>query len=209
MLRSNLLIPPPSSGPVLIMHHPLESDLSTLPTGQTIAKSGSVQFSTYHSHRAASFAASAYLKTTSGPMVDWTQGVTYCVWCYFGTNGGTRTLVSAGSSSGAISMSRNGNNQYNTFGNTFSATIGQNAWHHAAATLDDTGTIITIYRDGAQVGTYTRAAAPAIGAVEEMAIGGNVPGYTYNTRAVEMRDARIYQGVLSAAQISAIYNGEL
>ena len=206
-MRSDLLIRRSrATANPLVLWHPLESDLATLPTEQTMDKVGTVSFGSYQGYTAASFAASGYLVTTSGPMLPWPSALTFCVWAYFGSYGGTRTFISAGNT-GAVSMSRNGSNQFNTFGHTFDATIGQSAWHHVAASLDADGLIVTIYRDGVQVDTYTRAQAPNIGSVTAMAIGGNVPGYTYNTRAVGMRDARIYKRVLTLAELATVMNG--
>lgn len=189
----------------LVFHHPLTSNLATLPTGQTMTKSGTVNFGTYQGKAAANFAASGYLKTTSGPYFDWTKGVTYSVWAYFGTSGGTRTFISAGSNTG-LSMSRNNSNQYNVFGNTFTATIGQNAWHHIVATFGADKLTIKIYRDGTKVGVFTRAQPlSSLGDITEMAIGNNVPGYSYATRPVNMTDARIYDYAMTEAEIAELY----
>ena len=105
-------------------------------------------------------------------------------------------------------MSKNAQGQFNTFGNTFSGNvITASAWHHVAASLGTDNKTINVYLDGSNVGTYIRAAAPGVGAITEMAIGGNVPGYTYNTREVYMADARIYKRVLTAAELTTIMNG--
>lgn len=205
MLRSSLNIwRSRPVGDTLVMRHPLTSNLETLDTGQSVTKSGTVTFGTYNGKKSGRFYASGYL-TLGSPFFDWTKGFAYSIWAYFSTSGNNRTFISAGDSNGGLSMSKNNSNQYNTFGNTFTATIGTGAWHHIAATLDDTGTIITVYRDGVSVGTYTRAMAPGVGDISLMAIGSNVPGLSYHTREVYLCDARIYASCLSSNAIAEIY----
>lgn len=76
-------------------------------------------------------------------------------------------------------------------------------WYHIAATFDDNANTVKLYIDGAAVATITTTAAP-LANTGQLWIGSSPFNDFLNGR---IDDARIYERVLSATEIQALFNG--
>jgi hypothetical protein len=84
--------------------------------------------------------------------------------------------------------------------------VTPNAWHHAAATLNASTRVLTLYLGGAQVAQTTVGAASA-GNSDPFDIGRSGPSGNYWRGKID--DVRVWNVVRSGADISASYRAEL
>jgi prepilin-type N-terminal cleavage/methylation domain-containing protein len=93
---------------------------------------------------------------------------------------------------------------YNTGGSDyFNVVPTTNAWHHVAFTWNGNSATSILYLDGVKYGVTVQASA-STGFLGNANIGGTVVG-NYFSGLID--DVRIYNRALSAAEISALYNG--
>ncbi|MFH0982678.1 MAG: LamG domain-containing protein [Planctomycetota bacterium] len=76
-------------------------------------------------------------------------------------------------------------------------------WYHVAATFDDAANAVRLYVDGALIRTFSTAYVPKVNG-NALWMGKSPSSEYYKGR---FDDARIYKDVLSAVQITTLYNG--
>ena len=118
-------------------------------------------------------------------------------------NGYSITTCTGGNSGWAIETNRfDYCDSTNTVRANYFSSIADNSWHHIFISVDS-GTLINVYTDG-KVATSTSllgfsyAASPVMRIAEQAGIGNGITG--------SIDDVRLYSRVLSAAEITAIYN---
>lgn len=127
--------------------------------------------------------------TTANIISSYDGVATHYLWYYNNTN------VGAGhSSTGAV-------NTYVTDPNVPPV----NAWTHYVVTYDNTTTTMKLYRNGSNVSTATNAAMAWTGSAGKLSIGSYGAGNVFNGY---IDNARVYNSVLTAANVESIYTSE-
>lgn len=86
---------------------------------------------------------------------------------------------------------------------TYNTTLSQNTWYHIACVKD--GTTTRLYLNGSQVGTGTATAntnTPSVQPKDYITAYGSTPSYS----AIHVDEYASWQSVISASDISTIYN---
>ena len=174
-------------------------------TGQTLAKTGSVTYQTYKGIPCAYLPANAYIDVTNGfSGMVFPSEMTISFWAYK-TNTGTRAYF-GWHDTGSVSVNTNANRQWLAFGATDVTTVTTGAWHHMLATASDSYAKADYWLDGTHKGQSTRAERPLVDVeVDDAVIGDNI-ARAYHSGPVYMAGLRIYDRVLTPAEITTLAN---
>ena len=149
------------------------------------------------------------------------EGFTICMFIYSTKNSGGDTYilalnnqgVSGGNYPGGLCISQSANTPYNKYvfnngGVTNAATITPNTWVHYAVTINSSN-VYNVYLNGVlTLSSITNPYSyPTATNFTLNSLGSYSPIGPHNTFKGNMADFRLYNSVLSAGEITAIYNG--
>ena len=149
------------------------------------------------------------------------EGFTICMFIYSTKNSGGDTYilalnnqgVSGGNYPGGLCISQSANTPYNKYvfnngGVTNAATITPNTWVHYAVTINSSN-VYNVYLNGVlTLSSITNPYSyPTATNFTLNSLGSYSPIGPHNTFKGNMADFRLYNSVLTAGEITAIYNG--